>query len=179
MNGGGSGTGDAVGSDLAFLHCLKQRRLRLGRGPIDLVGEDDLRVDRSLAPLEVLGFLVIDGNAGHVRGQQVGGELDAIEGAPGRHGKCPRQHRLAGAGHILDQQVTIGDQSDDCLAYFSRLAEDDALDIGHDAEEHGSGIIHQGVLRLQVCRSIVLKATMPPSVRAASNIWFRGHLMRA
>ena len=37
--------GRAVDRDLALLHRLEQRRLRLGRGPVDLVAEDDVGED--------------------------------------------------------------------------------------------------------------------------------------
>ena len=33
------GIGDAIDRNLAFFHRFQQRRLRLGRGPVDLVGQ--------------------------------------------------------------------------------------------------------------------------------------------
>ena len=39
----------AAGGDLLFLHRFEQGGLRLGRGAVDLVGEDDLGEDRALA----------------------------------------------------------------------------------------------------------------------------------
>ena len=49
----GERPGHAVGRDLALLHRLEQRRLRLGRRAVDLVGEHDVREDRALAELEL------------------------------------------------------------------------------------------------------------------------------
>ena len=46
--------------DLTLLHGLEQRGLGLGRGPVDLVGEDDVREDRARdepeAPTTGFGF---------------------------------------------------------------------------------------------------------------------------
>jgi hypothetical protein len=42
----------AAGGDLALLHRLEQRGLRLGRGPVDLVGEHDVGEDRPALELE-------------------------------------------------------------------------------------------------------------------------------
>ena len=53
----GHGVGDAADRHLVLLHHLEQRRLHLGRGPVDLVGEQEvdehraeLDVERSLLP---------------------------------------------------------------------------------------------------------------------------------
>ena len=51
---------DAVNRDLALLHRLEQRRLRLGRGPVDLVGQHDLREDRARGGTRSLGLAVVD-----------------------------------------------------------------------------------------------------------------------
>ena len=42
----------AADGDRVLLHRLEQGRLRLGRGPVDLVGQDDLREDRPALELE-------------------------------------------------------------------------------------------------------------------------------
>src|SRR5215469_2925131 len=61
--------------DLAFLHRLEQRRLRFGRRPVDLVGEQQVGEDRPLTELEERGLRVVDQRAGQVTRHQVGGEL--------------------------------------------------------------------------------------------------------
>ena len=78
MNGGGSGAGLAVDGDLALLHRLEQRRLRLRRGPVDLVGEHDVGEQRARLEAELLGRALVDADADEVGGQQVGRELDAL-----------------------------------------------------------------------------------------------------
>ena len=74
----GQRPGDAVGGDLALLHRLEQRGLRLRRRAVDLVGEQDVREDRALAELELAGARVVDERPGDVAGHQVGRELDAL-----------------------------------------------------------------------------------------------------
>ena len=68
----------AVGRDLALLHRLEQRRLRLGRRAVDLVGQHDVREDRSLAELELAGLRVVHERARDVARHEVGRELDAL-----------------------------------------------------------------------------------------------------
>ena len=65
--------------DLAFLHRLQQRRLDLGRCPIDLVGQDQIAEQRTGLELERSVLFAIDLRAGHVGGQQVGRELHAAK----------------------------------------------------------------------------------------------------
>src|SRR5664280_2633248 len=54
----------------ALLECMEERGLRLGRGAVDLVGKDHLGEDGARAELELLRLLVVDREAGDVRGQQ-------------------------------------------------------------------------------------------------------------
>ena len=72
----------AFGGDLLLLHRFEQRTLCLGRGAVDLVGEDHLREDRTGVEAEPAVLAVEDRHADDVRGQQVAGELDALELQP-------------------------------------------------------------------------------------------------
>jgi len=123
---------DAVDRGLALLHAFEQGALRLGRGPVDLVGEHDLAHDRARPELELAGLLVVDREARHVRRQQIRRELDAPEGAAETAGDRLGQDRLAGAGHVLDQQVPAAQEGDQREADLVMLADDDALDVGED-----------------------------------------------
>ena len=120
----------AVDGDLALAHRFQQRGLGARRGPVDLVGQDDLGEDRAGPELELGRLLVEDRGAGDVGRQQVGRALHPLERRPDAAGQ--RQHRLGHARHILEQDVPlgkIGDQrQDDLLA----LADHDLLDIGDD-----------------------------------------------
>ena len=65
-----------------ILHGLQERRLGLGRGAIDLVGQHQVGENRAsleahaAPPVQVLAD---DGRADDVGGHQVGRELDAVE----------------------------------------------------------------------------------------------------
>src|SRR5690606_18923789 len=72
----------AVQADLALLHRLEQGALRLGRGPVDLVGEQERGEDGAGPKVKARRRWIEDVAAEHVRRHQVGGELDASEGEP-------------------------------------------------------------------------------------------------
>ena len=74
---------NAVDRHLILLHRLEQRRLRLWRRAVDLVGEDHVRENRpgNEANLTAAGGAVLFDYLGadDVRGHQVRRELDAVE----------------------------------------------------------------------------------------------------
>ena len=117
--------GCAVHRHLPFFHRFQQGRLGLGGGAVDLVGQDHLGHHRAGAELKLPVALVVDGDAGDVAGQQVGGELDALELASQRGGQALGQHGLADAGNVLDQDVALGDEGGQRLLDNRRLADDD------------------------------------------------------
>ncbi len=82
--------------------------------------------------LELAGVLVEHRDPGDVRGQQVRGELDPAYRRVDAAGQGLAQHRLADAGHVLDQQVTLGEQHDQRRVDDVRLALDDLLDVPAD-----------------------------------------------
>jgi len=102
--------GRAIHGDLTLAHALEQCRLGLRRGPVDLVAQHDVGEHRSGLELEVATFLVEGAHPGDVAGQQIRGELDPLEDAVDRAGQGLRQHRLAHARHVLDEQVPLGQQ---------------------------------------------------------------------
>ena len=79
----------AVDADLVFVHRLKQRRLGLGRGAVDLVGQQEVAENGPGFELEGFRVRVVDGDAEHVAGQHVAGELEAVEAAGDRPGQGP------------------------------------------------------------------------------------------
>ena len=97
--------GFATDGDLALLHGFQQGRLDLGRGAVDLVGEDDFVEQRPLDEMEARLARIVDVGAGEVARQQVGGELHTAKAGmnTGRQGL----HRggLGQAGQTLDQDV--------------------------------------------------------------------------
>ena len=85
------------------------------------------------AELEVAVALVPDRRAGHVGGQQVGRELDAAEAEPARLGEGARGQRLREPGHVLEQDVAVGEQAEQDQLELLALADDGALDLVEQA----------------------------------------------
>ena len=137
MNGGASGRVCAVDRDLALLHRLEQGRLGLRRGPVDLVGEHDVGEQRARLEPELLGGPLVDADADEVGRQQVGGELDPLPGAVDRRRQRLGQARLAHAGHVLDEEVALGEEAHDGQLDRFRLAVDDLGHVGRDRVEEG------------------------------------------
>jgi hypothetical protein len=127
--------GLGVDGDLAFLHALEERGLRLGARAVDLVSEHDVREDGTRLELEVPTLLVEDVHAGHVGRQQVGGELDPAERAVDRSSDRLGEHRLADARDILDQDVPLGHQGGERKPDLRLLALHDLLDVLLDDAE--------------------------------------------
>ena len=119
---------------LLLLHRLQQRRLRLGRRPVDLVRQQQVGEDRSGLEAELALAVLLDQDvrADDVGRHQVGRELDAVEGAVEHVGDRPHEHRLAQAGHAFEQRVAVGDEADQRLPDELVLADDDCLDLGLD-----------------------------------------------
>ncbi len=118
-----------VDGDLALLEALEQGGLGLGRGPVDLVADHDVREDTPGAELELAGLLVEDRHPGDVRRQQVGRELDPTRRPPDGTGQCLGQLGLAHPGHVLQQQVPLGQQDDQGGLDHLGLALDDLGDV--------------------------------------------------
>ena len=131
--------------DLVLLHRLEQARLGLRRRPVDLVGEDEVGEDRPGLEAEdaLAALLDEDVRAGDVGRHQVRRELDPVEGAVDDVGDRPDEHRLAEAGHALEQDVAVGEQAGQRLADELALADDDAADLALD----GLGAFGEGLGR--------------------------------
>ena len=140
--------GAVVGGDLALLHRLQQRGLRLGRGAVDLVAEEQVAEHGPGPELEARGALVEDRRARHVGGQQVGRELHAAEAQPRRGGERARDQRLGHAGHVLEQDVAVGQQREQHELEHLALADHGALDLvedrlGRRGDVAGMGVGHR------------------------------------
>ena len=146
-----------VDRDLALLHRLEQRRLRLRRRAVDLVGEHDVGEHAAGAELELVGRAVPHRHAGHVGRQEVGRELDALARAADRAGDRLRQRRLADARDVFDEEVPLGEQAHEREVDRVALALDHAFDVGEQrveqaaerrfAARRGSGLNHAGSLQ--------------------------------
>ena len=98
-------------------------------GPVDLIRQDDLRHDGACPVFELAGLLVEYVDAGNIGGQEIGRELDAAESAAQRPRQRLRQRRLAHAGHVLQQDMAVGEESNQKQFDRRRLSDDDASDL--------------------------------------------------
>ena len=74
----GQSTRLALHRDLPFLHRFKKSALSLRRGPVDFIGEHDLRKHGAGMEAELGTVPIEDRNAEDVRRQHVGRELDTV-----------------------------------------------------------------------------------------------------
>ncbi len=143
----------AFDGDLRLLHRLQQRALRLGRGPVDLVGEEQVGEDRTSAELEPRLALVVEEAARDVAGQEVGRELDALEAEIERLGDEPGDERLGEAGVVLDENVAVGEDTGQDLLEHVRLADDHLAERGEDLlAAVGHGVELHAPLSISVTR---------------------------
>ncbi len=133
----------AVQTHLTLAHCLEQRRLGPGRGPVDFVGEQDVGEYGPLVELEGLITLVEQRHPEDVRGQQVRRELNALEAGVDGARQGLGERRLASAGHVLEQHVAAGGEGRHELAYSLRLATHDLADILPDTRIGIGGVAPQ------------------------------------
>ena len=112
-----------------------KRGLHLGRGAVDLVGEDHVREERAAAQCELPGGLVVDERARDVGREQVRRELDARE----RQVECARQRgdgeRLREPRDALDECVLLSNERDEEPVDEALLPDDDARDLLLDAPD--------------------------------------------
>ena len=132
-NGVGQRVGHAVDGHVALGHRLEQRRLRLGRGPVDLVDQQDVGEHRARAGTRSFIVLVsmIDDpvmSPGSMSGVHCTRRLSA----PHRLTEGAGEHRLADAGHVLEQDVAVGADGDQRQAHDVVLAVDDGVDVVDD-----------------------------------------------
>ena len=124
--------------DGALLHRLEQRALRAGRGPVDLVGQDQAAEERARLEHElrsVIGPVDQHDGARDVGGHEVGRELDAVVRDAERAGERAHHARLADARHALEQRVAAQDEADHHAAHRLALADDRRADLRLDRRD--------------------------------------------
>ena len=122
----------AIGGHPTLLHRLQQSGLRLGRGAVDFIRQQDLGENRTAVKVERAAVAIINRRAEDVRRQQVAGELHAPKAKPQGLGERLGQHRLADTGLILQQQMPASQQAGHCEADDVLLAKDDLRDAPDD-----------------------------------------------
>jgi hypothetical protein len=134
--------------DVVLLHCLEQRRLGLRRRPVDLVGEDDLREDRSVHETEgaMPTFLVEHLGAGDISRHQVGRELDPLEAEVQDLRERLDQERLRQSRHAGDEAVPAAEKRHQHFIDDLVLPDDDLAQLAEDlraASGHALGEIRR------------------------------------
>jgi hypothetical protein len=124
------------------LHGLEERRLRLGRRAVDLVGQEQLREDRPREKLEDVLLLVEDVAARDVRRHEVGRELDALEGAAQDLAERAHKQRLAEPRHALDQHVPAREDRDERVIDDLVLSHQRPRYLAADALEPHAEFLH-------------------------------------
>ena len=113
-------------------HRLQQGGLGARGRAVDLVGEQDVRERRAGAELEFECLLIEDRDADDIVGQEVGRKLNAVKVQTERDRDGPREHGLAGAGHVLEEQMAFAQERDHHQFDHVALADDDLLDVVGD-----------------------------------------------
>ena len=128
----GQREGAALDGDLALLHRLEQGRLGLGRGAVDLVGQQQAGEQRARAEVELARALVVDERPGEVGGEQVGGELGAGELQAEGLRERPGGQRLAEPREVLEQHVAAREDPGQDQPQRAGLADHDRGDPSED-----------------------------------------------
>ena len=123
------GVGLAVVGDLLFLHAFQHGALAAGGGAVDLIGQQHVAEHRARPEVEGRVLGIEHAHARHVRGEQVGGELDAAEAAGDGRGQGAGQQGLARAGHVLQQGVAAGKEGAEQELDLRVLAHDYPLNV--------------------------------------------------
>jgi hypothetical protein len=102
----------------------------LGGGAVNLVRQHDIAEQGPGLELEPVVIRVVGGDAENVRREHVARELNAGEGQVERTRDEMREGRLADPRHILEQDMALSENSDECAFDDIGLALDDAFDVG-------------------------------------------------
>ena len=127
--------GHAADGDLLFGHHFEQRRLHLGGGAVDLVGEQEVDEHRAELDVERLAAAAVDAGADDVGRQQVGRELDAGERAADHVGERLGGERLGESGHRFEQAMAAAQQPDEEPLEEAGLADDHLAELEEDLLE--------------------------------------------
>ncbi len=129
QEGLGHRVGGAGDRHLLGRHDLEQGRLDLGRGPVDLVGEDEVGEDGAELDVEGLGGRPVDAGADQVGRDEVGRELEAHERAAHHLGQGLHGQGLGQPGDAFQQAVAPGQQAHHHPLDHPVLPDDHLLDL--------------------------------------------------
>ncbi len=140
---------------LPLFHGFEQCALRLGRCPVDLIGQNQLRKDGTVLKTELAGLAVVDRYTEYIGGQQIARELHPLEGQTQRSGEGVGEGGLADAGNILDQQVPARQQAGEAQANLRIFPQDHPIELREHCADLGSGA---GARRAHRLRSALTRA---------------------
>ena len=114
-----------------LLHGLEKCSLSLGRGAVDLIGQDHVGEDGSFFEdqFATCRCVLKDFGACNVRGHQIRGELDPMEAEVEHLGDGFDEQRFGQSWSARDEAMTAGKQGDEHLLDDVRLADDDFPDL--------------------------------------------------
>jgi hypothetical protein len=150
---GGHRVGGPADRHLALGHDLEQRRLDLGRRPVDLVGQQQVDEHRAELDVERLGRRPVDASARDVGGQQVRGELHPGERPAHDGGQRLGGEGLRDAGRSFEKHVAAGEERDHQALDQAVLTDDDPAHLEQGVFEQrgvigaGAGIGHARTVR--------------------------------
>ena len=126
----------AVDRDGPLRHRLEHRALRLRRGAVDLVREQDVREHRAVPELELALLRVVERRARHVGRHEVRRELHAAKVTAQDVPERSHEQRLSDAGDTFEQHVSARQHRD------QHRAEDLVL-----SDEHTSDLVLDGFVQ--------------------------------
>ena len=118
--------------DLALLHDLEERALDLGRGAVDLVGEEEVAEDRAELRVEGAPVGAVDPGPDEVARHEVRGELDPPERGVEDVGEGLDREGLGEARDALEEEVAAGEEGDEHPLEHRVLADDHPADLVQD-----------------------------------------------
>src|SRR5258708_36833277 len=95
----------AVDGDLRFVHGFEKRGLRARGGAVDFIGENDVGENRGGTKFKFSRLGIVNADAEHVAGEQVGSELDTLKSAMKGFWERLGESGLADTGNVFNQQV--------------------------------------------------------------------------
>ena len=168
--------------DLALLHHLEQCRLDLGRGPVDLVREQEVAEHRSELGIERAAVGAVDTRPDEIARDKIRGELDPPERGVEDVGKGLDRQGLRETRDAFEEEVAAREQGDEHPLEHRVLADDDPPDLVEDglggpARVDGVGRLRGLASRRLVAEWIVQRVSPRPWARA-TGCWSGGDLPR-
>ena len=112
-----------------LFHHLKKSRLRLGRRPVELIGQHDVVHDGAGQDLEFPFGGAVNRQSGDVGRCCIRCALDSCKGEGERIRQCLCKGRLPHARDILEEEVTAGEKSENDLVDHVPFADDTLFHI--------------------------------------------------